>query len=455
MAQRLNQLEAESQAMRAEIARLHQQQPKRLPDVGEEGVPAMPVSDPAYAPLPNEYDAPPLPTTSSTASYAPPAQTDADYFTLDELKGEMKKLTWKKGDYSITPYGIIWANGVYESDRTYVGDYTLWAISETEGGQPAFHADGKNTRLGVDVLGPKLPCFYNAQTGGKVEVDFQGNFTQENKGSLLLRHAYVEVKNDEFRLVAGQTWDVISPLFPTCVLYSVYWDAGDIGYRRAQFRGERFYALSDTVLITAQGSLNSNVVTDTSALATGDHSSWPVIEGRMAITLGERGKGCLPWTFGVSSHVGEQDFRYPGAVIEHGRTWSLNADFKVPLNECWGFQGEVYTGENLGSFLGGIGQGYNFTLRRSIYDQGGWLEVYHYWTKKMHSHFGYCLDDPTDSDVSGATGRIYNQAIFGNVMYDVTKQFQLGLEVSSWRTLYVGELPGESVRTEFMAKYGF
>jgi hypothetical protein len=462
LVQRLNQLEAETQNLRAELQQFQQQQQlKRLPSVDGSGVPAITVSETSPAPWPNNnYDTPPLPTDASSASYAPEGQQpDADYFSLEELKGEMKKLVWKKGPFTIMPYGILWANGVYETDRTYVGDYTLWALSEDEAGQPTFHADGKNTRLGIDVLGPKLPCFCDAQTGGKVEVDFQGSFVTENKGSLLLRHAYIEVKNDDFRLVAGQTWDVISPLFPTCVMYSVFWDAGDIGYRRAQFRGERFLALSDTCLLTMQGSINANVITDSSSATppafTGDHSSWPVVEGRAAITLGPRGKGCLPMTFGVSSHVGEQDFRFAGPVIDHARTWSLNADFKVPLNECWGFQGEVYTGENLGSFLGGIGQGYNYLLRRSIYDQGGWLEVYHYWTPRLHSHVGYTVDDPLDSDVSGATGRIYNQAIFGNFIYDVTKQFQLGFEVSSWKTLFVGQAPGESIRSEFMVKYGF
>jgi hypothetical protein len=41
------------------------------------------------------------------------------------------------------------------------------------------------------------------------------------------------------------------------------------------------------------------------------------------------------------------------------------------------------------------------------------------------------------------------------LIYDVTKNLLVGVEVSSWKTLYVGELPGDSVRTEFVAKYGF
>ncbi len=292
-----------------------------------------------------------------------------------------------------------------------------------------------------------------------MEIDFQNSLTNpnlENKGALMLRHAYFEAKNDEFRLLAGQTWDVISPLIPTTIMYSVYWDAGNIGYRRAQFRGERYMAFSDTLLLTLQGSVNTNVVADsTPAGVVGDHSSWPLVEGRAALTFGPRGKGCLPITVGVSSHVGEQEFSFANAQNLPSRTWSLNGDWKVPITEYWGFQGECYMGENLSQFLGGIGQGYDFTLRQSIYDRGGWIEAYYYWTDKCHSHVGYTLDDPLDSDITAAAGRTYNQVVWGNVIYDVTKQFQLGLEVGSWRTLFNAEEPANSIRTEFMVRYGF
>ena len=51
----------------------------------------------------------------------------------------------------------------------------------------------------------------------------------------------LEVKDDDFRFLVGQTWDVISPLYPGMLMYSVGWDGGNIGYRRAQVRGERYF----------------------------------------------------------------------------------------------------------------------------------------------------------------------------------------------------------------------
>ena len=47
------------------------------------------------------------------------------------------------------------------------------------------------------------------------------------------------------------------------------------------------------------------------------------------------------------------------------------------------------------------------------------------------------LDDPNNNDLHTAGERCYNQVFYGNVSYDLTKQFLVGLEVSSWKTLYI------------------
>ena len=61
------------------------------------------------------------------------------------------------------------------------------------------------------------------------------------------------------------------------------------------------------------------------------------------------------------------------------------------------------------------------------------------WTPRLHSHVGYGIDDPNDDDLTFVGSRAYNQFYFGNLSYDVTKNFLAGIEVSSWRTLYVGQ----------------
>ena len=99
------------------------------------------------------------------------------------------------------------------------------------------------------------------------------------------------MKDEEFRLLVGQTWDVISPLNPDMLMYSVGWDGGNIGYRRAQVRDERYLALSDVSLLTAQLSINQQVFADASTRESpARRPNWPIIEGRVAWTIGQRGK---------------------------------------------------------------------------------------------------------------------------------------------------------------------
>ena len=420
------------------------------------------LGDVALAPAP---PAPPLDDPAAT----PPAKADdgAQYFTLDELKDEMKKLAWTKGDFKVVPYGILWGNMVYETARTNPGDYTLYVNPLRPNTNQQFVVEGRSTRLGFDLSGPQVPLLACASSGGKVEIDFQRMLDTENKGSILLRHAYLEVKNEDFRLLAGQTWDVISPLYPGMLMYSVGWGGGNIGYRRAQLRGERYLAFSDVSMLTLQGSLNADIVTDNnSTTLIGDQAGWPVLEGRVAWTLGERGAGLKPIEFGFSGHIGEQvfDFKapYPNPVTGLARrTWSCNADFKVPIGPRFGVQGEFFTGENLGAFLGGIVQGIDAgttTLpgsRDPIRSTGGWVEVWYDWTPTLHSHVGYSIDDPLDQDVTN--GRIYNSFVFANLSYDLTSKFLVGVEVSSWRTIWVGTSngPADSVHCDFVARYNF
>jgi hypothetical protein len=281
--------------------------------------------------------------------------------------------------------------------------------------------------------------------------------TTENRPTILLRHAYWEVKNEEFRLLFGQTWDVISPLNPGTLMYSVLWDAGNIGYRRAQFRAERYLAFSDVSLLTLQASANQTFLEDIIASARSEPSNWPIIEMRTATTLGERGPGGHPITFGVWGHIGTEEHHRLVAPIEDElhRTWSVGSDFRWPLTDRLGFQAEFFTGENLGAFLGGIGQGNDPLTFNNIRSTGGWCEVWYDWTPRLHSHAGYSLDDPNNHDLTAIGDKSYNQVYWGNISYDITKNFLAGLEVSSWKTLYVGQRPGESVRTEFVMKYGF
>lgn len=385
---------------------------------------------------------------------------------------------WQAGGFSIEPYGSFWADMVYASERTDPGAYALFVYSRQEQGEDAFVIDARRTRLGLDFSGPRMSVLDDADSGGRLEFDFHGNFVTENRANVLLRHAYWEVKNERFGILVGQSWDVISPLYPSMLNYSVGWLGGNIGFRRAQFRVERFVVASDFLQFTGQVSLNQDIVSD----LPGDPgverepSDWPVIQARAAVTMGPRGSDADSATLGVSGHIGETGFDFrtigppplslPPQDDARFTTWSLNADLRVPIGSRTGVQGEFFTGSNLGSFLGGIGQGVCPCLRRPIRSIGGWGEIWFDWTPSLHTHIGFGVDDPNNKD--SFFGRTYNQFLFANVVADVTDNLTTGIEVAYWKTLYqelrVGLLradqlapsePGKSVVIDWMVRYSF
>lgn len=395
-----------------------------------------------------------------------------------EIAAEAKKTAWTKGDFKIVPYGFLWTSMISETSRTTPGSYTVWVPSADDQGESAFFLDPRRTRLGLNVEGPRIPYFHCAKSGGTVEIDFQSPVTSdfENRATVHLRHAYWEVKDDNFRFLVGQNWDIISPLYPSTLNYSVGWDGGNIGYRRALVRFDRHFYPSSGLKLTGEIGIAADVVTDlaTTPGVRREPSDWPVIEGRLAATLGPRGKGCRNVVIGLSGHVGEQGFDFfdsvPAALNPLGLppqddvriiTWSMNMDVLVPITDRLTFKGEYFNGENLGTFLGGIGQGVCPCRRQAIRANGGWAELGYDITSRWHSHVGFGIDDP-NVEADALLGRKYNQFIFTNMTYDLTKKLNVGLEVTFWKTLYyearpglTTPAPGESTVFEFVARYGF
>jgi hypothetical protein len=91
------------------------------------------------------------------------------------------------------------------------------------------------TRFGVDYSGPSVPGLGDADLSGKLELDFE-NGGSESRQIVRIRHTYLQLKKDDLTILAAQTWDVFSPLFPTVDNDTLLWNAGNVGDRRPQFR---------------------------------------------------------------------------------------------------------------------------------------------------------------------------------------------------------------------------
>ncbi len=384
---------------------------------------------------------------------------------------------------TVKPYGALWVDMLYSTSRTNPGTYTLFVLSGEEQGEDAFAVDGRRSRFGMNLAGPGLPDWADSTTAGRVEIDFQGSFVNENRAGVLLRLAYLEVKDSEWRLLAGQAEDVISPLTPSTINYAAGYNAGNIGFRRAQFRAERQWLGPEGGGFTLQASLNQDVVTDfpTDPGIRRETAGWPVCEGRMQWAAGPAragpgGQRISPLKVGISGHIGESGFDFltvgpPPTLLppeDDARfiTWSVNLDVEWRPADWWRVRGELFRGANLSSYLGGIGQGVCPCRRVSIRGTGGWVELGWDWSPCWHSNLGIGIDDPQNRD--SLVGRIQNHSIYTNVLVDLSPQLTTGLEIAVWRTLYhdlragqipdsllVPDAPGEAVTLDWMVKYAF
>ena len=409
----------------------------------------------------------PIQQTSNISDYGDP--NTEHMFLLGNSAGD--------NEITVTPYGSLWGNMTFATSRTNSGVFTVWVFSEEEQGESAFEIDARRTRVGIDLAGPRSG-FLGYQLGGRVEVDFFGQFLTENRAGTRLRHAYFEATREDWRFLVGQTWDVISSLGPGMLNFTNGWAGGNIGFRRAQFRLERTVQFNDRVELLFQGSLNQDIVDDFPADpgVRREPADYPVIEARSAIALEAFGGTGRSATFGVSGHYGETGFDFiqpgppplnlPPADDTRFTTWSINFDAELPLTETVTLRGEAFRGANLSPFFGGIGQGVCPCLRKPIRSTGGWLALEHVWSAEWESRYGAGIDDPNDED--SLMGRVQNQFLFANLIWHVTTNLSTGWEVAYWRTLYqdtrAGQVPdfllmprspGEAVTLEWMVRYDF
>jgi hypothetical protein len=407
---------------------------------------------------------------------------DSAYLTRDEFdlfmqkynsshdqSGAGKKSFWQKNSLSITPYGYVNLSASYESQRTVTGDYAVYANSPDIESDAGFNVDPKSTRLGLRLSGDGLRCWRGSRIDGAIEFDFQGSYQSRNRGGLLLRKAYFSIGDGQTKLLAGQDWEIISPLFPKTLNYTAGACVGNVGYRRAMIRVDRNWNFCNDNSLTAQFGITDNVFRDGAAVSPAV-SSYPIIQGRLAYSFAKnRLSQKKPISIGVSSHFGEQRFSFDNNK-KNLPTWSLNIDFDLPITDKLGFQMEYFLGENLSTIEGGILQGVDMRRRDTIRAQGGWLAFTHQTTKKLQTNFCYMIDDPFNKDViSGSSGnnlaRNYSHCLFVNAIYNWSDAFMTGFEIDFWRTHWqqydnknntIKPLtPGTPIRYEFTMRYTF
>ncbi len=362
-----------------------------------------------------------------------------------------KKPLWSGLDIEL--YGYIKADASYDTSRVNPGNYIVWVDSEaTNDNDNEFNMTANQTRLGLKIKGPMDE---GIETSGLIEVDFYGG-GDENKAHLRMRHAYLKIDwpEERFNIIAGQTWDVVSPLYPSTLNFTILWDSGNIGYRHPQIRLTKSFTLDNDVELKLEGALSRTIGDDelvtTAGAKSGEDSGFPTLQGRTSLKFPLL--AYKPTEVGFSGHYGEEE--YGSRDLD---TWSLNLDLTQPVNKWLTIKGEMFKGENLDNYLGGIGQGVRnptTTANNEIGSKGGWVAATLGPWEKWRFNIGAGIDD-VDADDVNAGARTLNRSVFGNVIYSLNKNTEIGLELSHWRTDYKGPGDAEDFRAQTSFIYKF
>ena len=351
-------------------------------------------------------------------------------------------------------YGYIKGDASYDTSRTNPGNFVLWVDSEaTRDDDNEFNLTANQTRLGLRITGPATETF---KTSGVVEFDFYGNYAAENKAKIQMRLAYLVLDWPEsrFSILAGQGADIISPLVPNTLNYTVLWDAGNIGYRRPQVRMTQGVPFGDNVMVKLDiGAARTIGRTDPTGSETGEDAGVPTGQARVGVTFPLLGS--KPTTIGVSGHIGKEEYDVDatGRNVDFD-TQSINVDLTQPVFPWLVILAECFDGQNLNEYFGGIGQGVNTATLKEIGAHGGWVAAnLGPWSEWSFS-VGAGVDGVDRADV--ATGaRTRNSSIFFNTLYSLNKNAQVGFEVSWWDTNYKGPGDADDVRAQASFIYKF
>lgn len=413
------------------------------------------LSSTAYAAEPPAAAPEPVLTAAATS---PDTLTPAEIARVRTLLDDDARL--ERTPSGPTVYGFIKLDMAYDSQATNDGNFARWVESEdVRRDDDQFSVTARETRVGLKLMGP---TFCGAETSGLIELDFYGGGS-ENNTQLKMRHAYVKLfwPHCKLTLLAGQTWDVVHPQNMPTINYTVGWWCGNVGFRRPQLRLSKGFGLGTcTAGLLEVAALRTVTGRNTPFTPTfedtGEDAGFPTLQGRLSISH-DVAKG-RTLVLGVSGHWGHEEFDQNAAGAARDlETWSVGADWVVPIGSALTLKGEIWLGRNMDAYVGGIAQGVNTAVagaEREIDAAGGWFALQLKANSCLTFAGGASVDDPDDADLAPGN-RSHNAFGFVNGWFHPAKRIGFGLELSYWITEYVGLSDGDSLRVQFAIKYDF
>jgi hypothetical protein len=383
-----------------------------------------------------------------------------------QTPAQESNLTWKdlsKSGFPIRFYGFLRLDTYYNSARmnNIILPFTVspedgTAVDDDDAG---FALDPRLTRFGLDITPGKVG---ETNVAGKLEIDF-ANFptgSAESRATPRIRVAWIDLAKDDLGLRLGQDWDVISPLFPAINNETLMWNAGNTGDRRAQIQGR--WAPKESKL-DVKGALGLTGAVTNEDLDAGLPGQTPERDGfdsglpHLQLRAGWK-PGALvekkPAELGAWGAIGKTETDTSFGGEKRFDVNILGLDFQVPFTQQLSVRGEVWTGENLGDFRGGIGQSINKTTGDEIGSMGGWAELVLAASDKLRFHAGSTIDDPDNGDVPAGSAQRNFSGYVGTIK-DWASGLRTGFDVIYWDTEWAASDDGEGLRANLYFQYNF
>jgi hypothetical protein len=334
---------------------------------------------------------------------------------------------------TLTPYGFLRMDAIFDDSRMSNPQFPFWVLEEPDGAEDdsdiSLHP--RLTRVGVN-LEPETVSD-DATVSGKIEIDFQ-NGGSESRQLIRMRHAYLTVQRKRIEFLAGQTSDLISPLYPAANNDGSMWNAGNTGDRRPQVRFTGRRKVGDGTFragwaIGMPNAVNSQDL-DGNGQLDGQDAAQPAFQALLELDL-------PAVQFGVWGHLAKDEVGADSTFTEE-ETFDvqlLGGHVKVPLGKRAWVQGEAFAGKNATDVRAGIGQGINVATMEEIATMGGWAELGVKATDKWTITAGASLDQPDEDDLSDGM-RERNFAIYLVQHFTPMDRVKVGLEFLHWETDY-------------------
>ncbi len=331
-------------------------------------------------------------------------------------------------------YGFARLDVLMNDSRMSSLDDPLFVMNEPAGGQleSELTMTPRLSRIGLSI--DRWEIKDDRVFGeGKLEIDFAGGGAAN---AIRLRHAYASIARMRgsrgIELLAGQTWDLVSPLFPSAQNDSQLRYAGNLGDRRPQLRLSLYPADKVHLAVAAAApavldpqDLDGDGQVDAMAAAR------PMLQWLLEFRSRIGGSGGTIARMGISGHVAR-------AELGDGTTrpsTSIATHFFIPFGKQVIILGEGYLGSNLAELGGGIGHGLNAMTRESVRGLGGWIELALLPTARHMLSVGASVDVARSEDLEPGD-RERNGTIYSVLRYKPRPALQLGLEHLYWKTEY-------------------